>query len=180
MQPTIAAGRLVFTRVAASRNAELFHMPSPGAGADPGTPQGLQESPANEQEPALSPDGTLLAYSLGNQGDTEVILRTYPAATERWQVSSGGGALAVWSPRGDALYYRTISGALMRVDVRRNRTVTLGTPRPVRRPSRLVARAGYDVSPDGKRLLMVEEITGDEQRGTSITVAQNWFAAFKK
>jgi len=179
MQPTIAAGRLVFAR-GANRNFDLFHMASPHAGADPGTPQGLEQSPASEVGPALSPDGTLLAYSLGNQGDTEVILRTYPAATGRWQVSSGGGATAVWSPRGDALYYRTVSGALMRVDVGRTPTVTLGTPREVRRPSRLIARVGYDVSPDGKRLLMVEEITGDAQRGTSVTVAQNWFAAFRK
>jgi serine/threonine-protein kinase len=177
--PTIAAGRLVFAR-GANRSFDLFHMALPDAGADPGTPQGLEESPVNEVQPALSPDGKLLAYSLGNQGSTEVILRTYPAATERWQVSSGGGASAVWSPRGDALYYRTVSGALMRVDVGRTPTVTLGTPREVRRPSRLVARAGYDVSPDGKRLLMVDEATGGEQRGTSVTVAQNWFAGFRK
>ena len=45
---------------------------------------------------------------------------------------------------------------------------------------RLITRVGYDVSPDGKRLLMVDEMTGDEQRGTSVTVAQNWFASFKK
>jgi Tol biopolymer transport system component len=180
LQPSIAAGRLVFARVSASRGADLFHMRLPQAGADPGTPQGLQESPANDVDPALSPDGTLLAYSLGNQGNTEVILRTYPAATDRWQVSSGGGASPVWSPRGDALYYRTISGPIMRVDVRKTATVTLGTPRLVQRPSRLVARVGYDVSPDGKRLLMVEEITGDGGRGTSVTVAQNWFAAFRK
>jgi Tol biopolymer transport system component len=179
MMPTIAAGRLVFAR-GGNGNTDLFHMAWPDAGADPGTPQRLEESPASEVQPALSPDGTLLAYALGNQGDTEVILRTYPAASERWQVSSGGGTAPVWSPRGDALYYRTVSGAVMRVDVRRTPTVTLGTPREVRRPSRLVARVGYDVSPDGKRLLMVDEATGGEQRGTSVTVAQNWFAAFKK
>lgn len=178
MMPTIAAGRLVFAR-GANKGLDLFHMASPDAG-DPGTPEGLEESPASELQPALSPDGTLLAYSLGNEGDTEVILRTYPAATQRWQVSSGGGMLPVWSPRGDALYYRTIPGAVMRVDVGRTPTVTLGTPREVRRPSRLIARVGYDVSPDGKRLLMVDEGTGDVQRGTSVTVAQNWFAAFKK
>jgi serine/threonine protein kinase/Tol biopolymer transport system component len=179
IQPTIAAGRLVFVR-GAPGNFDLFHMASPQPGADPGTPQRLEESPTDEMGPALSPDGTLLAYSLGNQGDTEVILRTYPAATGRWQVSSGGGALAVWSPRGDALYYRKVSGALMRVDVRRTPTVTVGTPREVRRPSRLITRVGYDVSPDGKRLLMVDEMTGDGQRGTTVTVAQNWFASFKK
>ena len=68
----------------------------------------------------------------------------------------------------------------MRVDVRRTPNVALGTPREVRRPSRLITRVGYDVSPDGKRLLMVDTMTGDEQRGTSVTVVQNWFASFKK
>jgi serine/threonine protein kinase/Tol biopolymer transport system component len=179
IQATIAAGRLVFAR-GANGKFDLFHMASRHAGANSGPPQGLEESPAGEMGPALSPDGTLLAYSLGNQGDTEVILRTYPAAAQRWQVSSGGGAMPVWSPRGDALYYRTVSGALMRVDVRRTPTVTLGTPREVRRPSRLITRVGYDVSPDGKRLLMVDEGAGDVQRGTSVTVAQNWFASFKR
>jgi Tol biopolymer transport system component len=181
IQPTIAAGRLVFTRGrGANRGLDLLHMASPQAGADPETPQALEESPVAESGPALSPDGTLLAFLLGRQGATEVTLRTYPAATGRWQVSSGGGDTAVWSPRGDALYYRTVSGALMRVDVRRTPTVTLGTPREVRRPSRLITRVGYDVSPDGKRLLMVDQMTGDEQRGTTVTVVQNWFATFKK
>jgi Tol biopolymer transport system component len=88
--------------------------------------------------------------------------------------------MPVWSPRGDALFYRSVSGALMRVDVRRTPTVTLGTPQQVRQPSRLIARAGYDVSPDGKRLLMVDAMAGNEQPGTVVTVAQNWFASFKK
>ena len=33
------------------------------------------------------------------------------------------------------------------------------------------ARVGYGVSPDGKPLLMVDELAGDEQRGTSVAVA---------
>ena len=73
----------------------------------------------------------------------------------------------------------SLAGRLAHGPLTSDETV-LGTPRMIQRPSRLVARVGYDVSPDGKRLLMVEEITGDAQRGTSVTVAQNWFAAFRK
>jgi hypothetical protein len=106
LQPSIAAGRLVFARASASRGADLFQMRSPGC----------------------------------------------------WR-----------GPRHTA---RTISGAVMRVDWAGRQRSRWG--------HHAIARVGYDVSPDGKRLLMVDEMTGDEQRGTSVTVAQNWFAAFKK
>ena len=75
-------------------------------------------------------------------------------------MSSAGGASAVWSPLSDAIYYRDISGEVVRVDVRTKPSVTLGAPTIITRPSGLVARVGFDVSCDGTRLLMVEEIVG--------------------
>ena len=68
----------------------------------------------------------------------------------------------------------------MRVAVRRNRSsVTL------RHQLRLLvlraARAvGFDISRDGKRLLMVQEVKTDEQRTASLAVVQNWLAGVKK
>lgn len=58
--------------------------------------------------------------------------------------------------------------------------VTLGVPREVSRPASLIARAGFDVSPDGKRLLMVREVRDDDGRGPALAVVQNWFAEFRK
>ena len=113
-------------------------------------------------------------HSSGDIGPSEVILRTYPAQTGQWQVSSAGGSLAVWSPRSDAIYYRDLPGQIMRVAVRRNRSsVTLDTPTPVARPSSLLARVGYDISRDGKRLLMVQEVKTDEQR---VVCRTGWLA----
>ena len=75
-------------------------------------------------------------------------MRTYPAQTGQWQVSSSGGSLAEWSPRGDAIYYRDVPGEIMRVTVRTTRSsVTLDSPTPVKRPSSLLARLGFDVHP---------------------------------
>ena len=69
----------------------------------------------------------------------------------------------------------------MRVAVRRNRSsVTLDTPTPVARPSSLLARVGYDISRDGKRLLMVQEVKTDEQRAASLAVVQNWLAGVNR
>ena len=67
----------------------------------------------------------------------------------------------------------------MRVEVGTTPSVTLGTPQLVPRPSNLVARLGFDVSKDGTRLLMVQEVKTDEQRGAAVAVMQNWFASFK-
>ena len=87
----------------------------------------------------------------------------------------------MWSPRSDAIYYRDVPGQIMRVAVRRNRSsVTLDTPTPVARPSSLLARVGYDISRDGKRLLMVQEVKTDEQRAASLAVVQNWLAGVKR
>ena len=180
MQPFAGAGRLVFPRLTAGSGGDLYHLLLPPGDAPPGAPSLLQQLPEHESWPAVSPDGTLLAFIRGDLGQSEVILRTYPQQTGQWQVSSAGGNMAVWSRRGDALYYRDISGQIMRVDVRRTPALTLGPPQPVPRPSNLRPRAGYDVSLDGTRLLMVQEAKTDEQRAASLAVVQNWFAAFRQ
>jgi Tol biopolymer transport system component len=179
MLPSIAAGRLVFPKIVPGSGGDLYHLLLP-LGGSPGKPELLQRLPVHEWEPALSPDGTLLAYSSGDAGQSEIILRTYPDSSGQWQVSSSGGSLAVWSRAGDAIYYKDPPGQIFRVDVRSKPSVTLGTPRLVSRPSSLLARVGFDVSPDGGRLLMVQEVRTGEQRRTALAVVQNWSAAFRK
>ena len=179
MQPFVSAAHLLFVRVNAGRGGDLYRSLLPPGGA-PGSEEKVQELPVHEWEPALSPDGRFLSYSMGDPGQSEVILRTYPSQTGQWQVSSAGGSYPVWSPRGDALYYRDVPGQVMRVDVRTSPSVTLGTPQVIRRPPNLIARVGFDVSKDGTRLLMVQEAKSDEQRAASLAVVQNWFASFKR
>jgi hypothetical protein len=94
-------------------------------------------------------------------------------------VSATGGSSAVWSPHGDALYYRDPSGQIFRASVNTTSAVTLGAPQPVSRTSALLARFGFDVSSDG-RLLIVRDVKTDDQRVPSVAVVQNWFAAFSK
>jgi hypothetical protein len=86
----------------------------------------------------------------------------------------------VWSPRGDAIFYRDTSGQLMRVTVQTTPTVTLGTPTLINRPLNLVARAGFDISPDGTRMLIVEEVRTDDQRKAALVVVQNWLAGVRR
>ncbi len=179
MQPNVRNGMLVFTHLDAGRGGGLNYLRLP-AGGPAGAAQLLQQRPEHEWEPALSPDATLLAYSSGDPGQSEVILRTFPTQTAQWQVSSNGGNWSTWSPKGDAIYYRDVPGQILRVEVSLRPQVTLGTPVIVKRPSSLIARVGFDVSADGSKLLMVQEVALDDQRPPSLAVVQNWFAAFRK
>ena len=180
VQPYVAADRLVFTRIQAVTGGDLHHLPLPRDGQKAGEAELLQKLPEHEWEPRLSPDGTLLTYTKGDAGQSEIVLRTYPALTGQWQVSATGGTQSAWSPTGDAIFYRDVAGQIYRVDVTRTPTLTLGTPQRIARPSGLVARVGFDVSRDGRRLLMVEEVRTDEQRTASLAVVQNWAAGFKR
>ena len=172
MHPYVARRRLVYSMLQAGRGGDLYHAQVPVSGAIP-RGEVLQQLPAHEWEPALSPDGRLLVYIRGDAGQSEVILRTYPDASGQWQVSSQGGTWPEWSPGGDAIYYRDSPGLIRRVEVRAGPPLTLGPPEVVRRPAQLISRAGFDVSRDGTRLLMVEEVTAGD-RPPLVAIVQNW------
>ena len=179
-QPFIRGNHLLYPRINAGTGGDLYRLMLPAKGGAAGEPELLQQLSTHEWEPALSPDGTLLAYTSGDAGQSEIVLRTYPATTGQWQVSANGGSQPVWSRTGDAIYYRDTPGQILRVDVRSKPTVTLGTPVVVVRPSTLIARVGYDIAPDGQKLLMVQEVRTDEQRSAALAVVQNWSAEFRK
>ena len=179
LSPGVAAGFLVFSRLEPGKGGGLHYMKLQPGGR-PGSDQLLQQLPQHEWEPALSPNGTLLAYTQGDVDRSEVILRTFPQQSGRWQVSASGGTYPVWTRRGDALFYRAVGGPIFKVDVQTTPGVVLSTPKAVVRPSSLVARVGYDVSLDGTRLLMVQEARLDDQSTAGVVVAQNWVAPFRK
>lgn len=65
----------------------------------------LTNTPANETNIALSPNGALVAYQSDETGELEVYVRPVPGPGKRLTVSVGGGEQARWSPDGKTLYY---------------------------------------------------------------------------
>ena len=90
----------------------------------------------------------------------------------------------MWSRDGRELFFIAENGALMSVRVGEGSAWTAGTPNQVVRPGyfhgNFAAAATYDVSPDGKRFLMIRR-RDDEAAATPITlvVVQNWFEELK-
>jgi serine/threonine-protein kinase len=125
----------------------------------------LIDTAFEERNGDLSPDGRWLAYE-GEQADRpgqlDVYVRPYPnTARGQWQVSSSGGMQPLWSRTGDELFFRELDGTMAVAKVE-----TDGSGFRAEKPIRLfqgpyLTREGdlgrtYDVSPDGKRFLMLK------------------------
>jgi Tol biopolymer transport system component len=132
----------------------------------------VRVTPANETEGQFSTDGTRLAYASDESGRYEVYVQSYPSGANRTLVSSGGGFQPRWSRDGRELFYVT-GNAIMGVDVRSDGSV--GAPRRlVDRAEYFIRFQSYDVSPDGKRFLMIRRDEGSVPR--QLNVILNWRA----
>ena len=138
----------------------------------------------DEDYPDFSPDGRWLAYVSNQSGRAEVYVQPYPGPGVRQQISVDGGTAPAWSRDGRELFYVTASSVggqaaltkMMVVPVQLKPAFTAGTPRMLFE-GRYGASAnirGYDVAPDGRRFLMVQQEDRPPMRVTDMIIVQNW------
>jgi serine/threonine-protein kinase len=135
-------------------------------------PRLFLQTPADEGGSTLSPDGRFLAYVSNESGTAEVYVQPFPGGGGKWQISTEGGREPVWSRSGVELFYRT-ADRMMVVSLETEPRFQVGTPRvlftdPYAKQGWFIAN--YDVSPDGRKFLMVK---GEEVDGR-LVVVQNW------
>jgi serine/threonine-protein kinase len=151
----------------------------------------LTRTPFNELNAEISPDGRWLAYESNESGQREVYVRPFPEVSGgRWQVSTAGGTRPVWARNGQELFYMAVEGdqaTLMSVRVAGGTTWSAGAPTKLFVGRYFFADAlasigegrTYDVSPDGRRFLMIKQ-PGEYQSGRNIVVVQNFVEELKR
>jgi serine/threonine-protein kinase len=117
---------------------------------------------ADEDSPAISPDGRWIAYVSDESGEEEIYVRPFPNTQDRRvQVSSGGAWAPVWSPDGDQLYYSSAANGELSLT---SAFVETGSSFSVDSTVALFPRgnfilnnrhARYVVTPDGEQFLIV-------------------------
>jgi serine/threonine-protein kinase len=132
----------------------------------------------DERYPALSRDDQWLAFTSNQSGRDEVYLRSLAGDGEQIQVSVAGGTEVVWSPDGRELIYRSSTNAEGRVEptmmaatISTNPTLAVVSRKALFPAAGIVTatpHANYDVSPDGKRFLIVRS-----NPSTRVMVMQN-------
>src|SRR5262249_14696629 len=66
----------------------------------------LLETPFDERNAAISPDGRWMAYDSNESGVSQIYVRPFPNVSDaRYQVSNGGGRTPAWSRNGDELFF---------------------------------------------------------------------------
>ena len=143
----------------------------------------LLHAPYHESDGEVSPDGRWLAYQSTESGRGEVYVRPFPNIDSgRWQVSTGGGTRPAWESNGRELFYLAADGKLMAVPVQSGATYSAGTPQVVVNAAYLNPYNGrtYDVSPDGKRFLMIKEASTQPASPRQLVVVLNWFEELKR
>jgi serine/threonine-protein kinase len=147
-------------------------------------------SASDEPSAELSPDGRYLAYESTQSGRSEIYVQPFPGSGRRELVSIDGGQQPVWARNGRELFYRAPGPErtmrMMVVDVRLGDAFTAGRPRvlweamAVRYPAGTGGRT-YDVVPDGRRFLMIQQRDPVPQPPiTHIVLVQNWLEELKR
>ena len=125
---------------------------------------------------ALSPDGRWLAYTSEVSGRYEVFVMPFPGGGWTRPLSRGDGSEPRWARSGRELFFKS-GDRLMAVEVAPGSTFGTGNPRPLFSVAKYRSaknRPQYDVTPDGRRFLMIRDVTNDTPAQT--IYVENWFA----
>jgi tRNA A-37 threonylcarbamoyl transferase component Bud32/WD40 repeat protein len=146
----------------------------------------LANSEFAESGPTMSPDGRWLAYVSNETGQHEVYVRPFPQVSGgKWLISEGGGREPLWSRDGRELFYRNGTNEMVAV------AVSTGSAAPPTGAQRVLFSAApyvtdfnhrmYDVTPDGRRFVMLRLDTNDRGAAAAeLVVVQNFFSELKR
>ena len=173
-------------------NADLWVV-EPGRGTPGDRPPAVWlKTPFREGYARFSPDGRWVAYQSNDSGRPEIYVRPFAPsserasadqATERWQISVGGGIHPVWRHDGTELFYLSPAGEMMAAPIATTAAAVVPGVPVALFPTRVwgggidaqQARQ-YDVAPDGRFLIN----TVVESAAAPITLVQHWNPDAKK
>jgi eukaryotic-like serine/threonine-protein kinase len=141
----------------------------------------LVQTPYQEWEPQLSPDGHWIAYTSQESGAYEIYAQpfspgTSAGATGRKLISRGGGIHPRWRRDGRALFFAALDSSLMTVDIETRRGFQAATPRRLFNMPGPITQVDWSLTPDGKRFLFL--VRPDDPK-EPFTVVLNWAAGFR-
>ena len=147
----------------------------------------FSDAPSWQQSSAFSPDGRWVAY-VSEEPGRKVYVEPFPATGAKFLITKDGGNHPVWSPDGRELIFMDDmnNGQLYSVAIATQPSLTFGNP--VALPIKgFLQRVGswrdYDISPDGKQLLVVlppGTASSDAPQALQIQVVLNWFEELKQ
>jgi len=127
----------------------------------------------------LSPDGHWLAYTSGESGSPEAYVVAFRGGQGKWQVSTNGGYQPQWSHDSKELFFfNQATRSVFSVPLKEvGGGLQFGAAQQLASNSTSSQVGFYDVTPDGKKILLN---LVSQQVSQSVTVVTNFTAELKK
>ena len=135
---------------------------------------------SRQDEPHFSHNGKWLAYDSNESGIWQVYVVSVPSGLNRRLISTNGGAQPRWKEDDRELYYLSMDGKMMAVDISAEATIDSGRPKELFNTGLIVDPTNdqYDVTADGECFLILKPTA--EAQATPITIALNWTSLLEK
>jgi serine/threonine-protein kinase len=179
--------RLAYSELNPKTGADLWTIPLDLSDPDhpkPGKPEPFLQTPGQEFAAKFSPDGHWIAYYSDESGRNEVYVRPFPGPGGKWQISSGGGKLPVWSSAARQLFYQTLDAHIMVVDyTATDDSFSAEKPRLwSATPIRNMGIVNSDLAPDGKRFAVfpLPEASAEDKGAVHVTFLLNFFDELRR
>ena len=148
--------RLAFYEIEGTPQVWTVPIENNRAGLKAGTPERYLSTQFVDLNAVFSPDGRWLAYESNESGRNEVYVRAFPAPPGgqggKWQISNNGGGSPIWSRDGRDILYRA-RDQMWAVSYKiAGDSFVAGRPRVW---GALGVATGFDLAPDGKRLIVL-------------------------
>jgi len=146
-------------------------------------PSPIVQTPFNESDAHLSPDGRWIAYVSDETGKDEVFVRSFPsfdaarrpAAPEgKWMISANGGTRPQWRADGRELFFMSPNGMLMAASVQARPLFEAGPSQPLFQIQRA---SDYAVSGNARFLVQVPH---DAPGSNQLHVVLNWMTELNR
>ena len=159
---------------------DLWTVPleSDSAALRAGKPEVFLQTPADERQPAFSPDGRWLAYSSNESGTIQVYVRAFPDKGGKWQISNSGGVYPLWSRNGHELLFETLDNHIMVAAYAvKGDSFEADKPRMWTEKQLGGTLINFDLAPDGKRIaaLMPVETAEGQTAQSHVIFLENFF-----
>ena len=168
---------VTYTRGEGEKMISLWVVPVAG-GAKPVAivqPPSLQ---SNINSYRISPDSRWVAYVSDESGVQEIYITSFPEGKGKWKVSSNGGAYPAWRADGKELFYENLTNDFFACPIAvKGSEIEVGTPQRLFNTTSPGIGISFDVSADGKRLLINH---AEEEAQAPLRLLTNWPAELKK
>ena len=126
----------------------------------------------------ISADSRWVAYVSDESGMQEIYITSFPEGKGKWKVSSNGAAYPAWRADGKELFYQNLANDFFACPIAmKGSEIEVGTPQRLFNSTAPGIGISFDVSADGKRLLINH---AEEEAQAPLQLLTNWPAELKK